>query len=113
MEPMPAMPVHPRAHDIAMYNELADRNVQPHWGAAAPKAAAKPRPKRRGRPGLPLPQQPAHGEVAEGEGGGWKRGTFWVNRTQYARKVSGALRKLRTFNSRTGDYKWFPAGRDY
>jgi len=51
--------------------------------------------------------------VVEGEGGGWQNGTFWVNRTEYARKPNGTVRKLRTFNSRTGDYKWFPAGRDY
>ena len=46
-------------------------------------------------------------------GGGWRRGTEWFNRTEYAWKTNGQKRKLRTFSSRTGVDKWFPAGRDY
>jgi hypothetical protein len=51
--------------------------------------------------------------VEGGDGGGWRRGTEWSNRTEYAYKTNGQIRKLRTFNSRTGEDKWFPAGRDY
>ena len=36
-----------------------------------------------------------------------------MNRTEYADRTNGQRRKLRTFNSRTGEDKWFPAGRDY
>ena len=115
MDPQPGMPVNPRPADIARYNAWADRNGEPRFGApAAPPAAPAPAPKRRGRPGLPVPAPPAHGEVRENEeGGGYRRGTIWKNRTEYAFKTNGQIRKLRTHNSRTGEYKWFPAGRDY
>jgi hypothetical protein len=117
MDPQPAMPANraqasPEA--IARYNAWAERNDQPYWVVPGAAPAAKAQPKRRGRPGLPLPAQPAHGAVQDGaEGGGWRRGTFWKNRTEYAKKADGTVRKLRTFNSRTGEYTRFPAFTDY
>ena len=113
-DPMPAMPARREratAADITAYNAWADRNGQPRWdAAAAPKAA----PKRRGRPGAPVPAPPAHGVVANGEeGGGWQRGTWWANRTEYARKTNGHVYRLRTWSSRTSEYNWRAAGRDY
>ena len=106
------MPSRPRAADIAVYNAWADRTGQPRWGVAA-APAAKAAPKRRGRPGAPLPAQPAHGVVVDGDGGGWQRGTWWANRTEYARKTNGLAYKLRWWNSRTEEYVWRAAGRDY
>ena len=48
------------------------------------------------------------------EGGGWRRGTTWDKRTEWGWKTNRAKPvKLRQFNSRTGEDKWFPAGRDY
>jgi hypothetical protein len=52
-----------------------------------------------------LPTQPV---VA----GGWQRGTYWVNRTEWPVNSEGRPKKLRAWNSRTGQYTWFPAGRD-
>ena len=108
----PAMPVNPRPRDIVMYNAWAMRNGQPLWGAQGePPAAPAP---RRGRPGLPVPAPPAHGQIQQGDvGGNWQRGTYWVNRTEWALTAQGVPRKLRSWNSRTGQYTWFPAGRDY
>ena len=119
MDPEPAMPAaNPTPADLARYNAWADRNGRPRFGApeapAAPPAAPAAAPKRRGRHGLPVPAPPAHGQVVvDSTGGGWRRGTDWSNRTEYAYKTNGQKRKLRTFNSRTGEYKWFAAGRDY
>ena len=110
------MPARPRGEDILMYNAWALAHGRPRWGAPeAPAPLPKAAPTRHGRPGLPLPAPPAHGQmpVEEEHGGGWRRGTYWVNRTEYARLSNGQVCKLRTFNSRTGAYKWFPSGRDY
>ena len=118
MEPQPGLPSIPSGADIARYNAWADRNGQPHYGQAAPVApAAPPAPKRRGkgRPGLPMPVRPGHGVVPQNEeGGGWRRGTTWDKRAEWGWKTNRAKPvKLRQFNSRTGEDKWFPNGRDY
>ena len=110
----PAMPARPRPRDIVVYNAWADRMGQPRWGAdyaGAPAAAAARR--RPGRPGLPRPESNAYGSVEPAADGNWQRGTYWVNRTEWAVTAAGVPRKLRTWNSRTGQHTWFPAGRDY
>ena len=60
-----------------------------------------------------MPPPPAHGAVVDGDGGGWRRGTWWVNRSEYARTTAGQTRKLRYWNSRTEEFVWKDAGRDY
>ena len=108
------MPARPRPRDIVVYNAWADRMGQPRWGAddaAAPAAA--PAQRRPGRPGMPRPESNAYGSVEPAADGNWQRGTYWVNRTEWALTAAGVPRKLRTWNSRTGQYTWFPAGRDY
>ena len=75
MDPQPAMPSVPTAADIARYKVWADRNGEPRFGQAAPAAPA-PKRRGRGRPGLPMPARPDHGEMPQNEeGGGWRRGT--------------------------------------
>ena len=116
MDPQPALSANPTPAELAAYNAWARRNgVAPLPGAiGAPAPAPAAAPKRRGRPGLPRPAPPAHGAVPQGaEGGGWRRGTSWTNRTEYAWKTNGRRLKLRTFNSRTGEDTWFANGRDY
>jgi hypothetical protein len=51
--------------------------------------------------------------VADGDGGGWRRGTWIVNRTEYARTATGRVRKLRYWNSREERWVYRDAGRDY
>ena len=51
--------------------------------------------------------------VAEGDGGGWQRGTWMVNNREYARKTNGRVYKLRVWNSRTEQWDWKDAGKDY
>ena len=61
-----------------------------------------------------MPARPDHGVVAEGDGGGWRRGTNWNGRTEYGRKVGRAKPLiLRRFNSRTGQDFFTANGRDY
>ncbi|NBU41515.1 MAG: hypothetical protein EBS51_12085, partial [Planctomycetia bacterium] len=44
---------------------------------------------------------------------GWRRGTEWRGRTEYAWTIRGAKRVLRRFNSRTGIDVFTANGRDY
>jgi hypothetical protein len=112
----PAMPARQRPRDIVIYNAWADRVGQPRWGADAPvnafaRAAAR---RHRGRPAFARPEPNVYGLPAQPVvAGGWQRGTYWVNRTEWAVNSEGRPRKLRAWNSRTGQHTWFPAGRDY
>ena len=112
----PAMPLRPRPRDIVVYNAWADRMGQPRWGADAPAAApaAAAAPRRRGRQGLPRPDPSWYGEVDPVEGGGWQRGTWWVNRQEWAFNTArNRALVLRSWNSRTGEDRWTDAGRNY
>jgi hypothetical protein len=51
--------------------------------------------------------------VAEGDGGGWQRGPWVVGKREYARMTNGQIRKIRKWNSRTGEWDMTDAGRDY
>ena len=110
------MPARPRPRDIVMYNAWADRMGQPRWGADAPAAvpAAAAAPRRRGRQGLQRPDPSWYGDVDPVEGGGWQRGTWWVNRQEWAFNAArNRALVLRSWNSRTGEYRWTDAGRNY
>jgi len=95
--------------EIRAHNAWSDRNGVPRQ--VFPQGARGGN--RRGRPGAPLPAPPAHGVVDVEDGGGWKRGTWIVNRTEYARRTDGQIRKLRSWNSRTEQWVYRDAGRDY
>ena len=62
----PTMPAYPRGEDILMYNMWAATHGRPRWGAPeAPEPLPKAAPKRRGRPGLPVPAPPSHGAMPD------------------------------------------------
>ena len=128
----PGMPAgNPTPADIARYNNWAARYGQPLWGApvipapkAAPKASAKAAAKRsrsqrrppgpgRGRWGQPMPQPSNHGEVQEGQGGGWIRGTYSRDRNIYARKADSTEKKLLSWMPWLGKFKAIKDGINY
>ena len=108
-DPEPALPANlatATASDIRAHHAWSDRNGRPRQ--VFPQEAAMQGPRRRGgnrrgRPGAPVPALPAHGEVRlrSNEEDGWQRGTWIVNKTEYARRANGQIRKLRSWNSRT------------
>jgi len=52
-----------------------------------------------------VPAPPAHGQVQPIVAGGFRRGTFWEGRTQYAVRANGERAVLRYWNSRAGTYR--------
>ncbi|NDD65540.1 MAG: hypothetical protein EBZ36_16425, partial [Acidobacteria bacterium] len=62
-----------------------------------------------------MPPPADHGEPVAGEGGGWRRGTFIPenSRSEYAYTTDGVMKKLWTWNSRTGVRDFTVAGRNY
>ena len=126
MEHAPAIGHNPSPAVRALCNAWADRNGQPHLGAAIPAAPHVPlvlvvgKGRGRGRArggrgnwGAAVPALPAHGDVEAPDAGGWRRGTVIAGRAEYATTTAGVRRILRKWNSRTGQWDWKPAGRDY
>ena len=113
-EQEPAMPVRPRPDDIAMYNAWARRNGRPLWGAggqsqapAAPAQTGGPNRIRWGRRGA---SRSEYGQVTEGEGGGWRRGTFIHGKTIKAYRTNGQVEIVAIWISNTGTWKTTRAG---
>ena len=60
-----------------------------------------------------MPKPAAHGEVAEGAGGGWIRGTYSRDRNIYARKEDGTEKLLLQWMPRLGKFKATKDGIEY
>ena len=111
-EPPPAMGSVPTPADVIAYNAWAARTGNAPWRGrvrgqnllGAPAGPAAPAP-GRGRPGAAVPAPPAHGQVQPLVAGGFRRGTFWEGRTEYAVRANGERAPLRTWNSRAQTYR--------
>ena len=106
----PSMPSVPQQSDIRRYNEWADANGRPRWGApavAVPKAAARLGRRR------PVPVAAAYGQVQGGDGGGFIRGSYIRGGTRYARRTSGEEVPLAVWMPRLNSWRATAAGRAY
>ena len=60
-----------------------------------------------------MPQPPAHGEIAQEEGGGWIRGTYARDRNMYAKRSDGTEKMLLQFMPRLDKFRVTRDGKDY